>query len=129
MDQPEIILNLWYVHDDMGVIYSLRARCYIGTGSDQDKLRFLQQHAALDYLIAKPFPIPKRFHVSGMAVYHKAALDLLSNPVELFEDAIQAMERELPAQTKLSIPHRPLVCLTPLIGNDRREIFPSVNES
>lgn len=45
MDQPEIILNLWYVHHDMGYIYSLRVRCYIGVGNDQEKLRFLQQHA------------------------------------------------------------------------------------
>lgn len=129
MDKPEIILNLWYVHDDLGYIYSLRVRCYIGVGSDQEKLRFLQQHANLDYLVAKPFPIPKRLHVNGMAVYHKAAMDLLGNPIELFKDAIQAMERELPAQTKLSIPKRPLVCLTPLIGNDRNEIFPNFSES
>lgn len=30
LDNPEIILNLWYVVDDMGVIYSLRGRTYIG---------------------------------------------------------------------------------------------------
>ena len=128
MDQPEIILNLWYVYDDLGYIYSLRVRCYIGVGSEQEKLRFLQQHANLDYLIAKPFPIPKRFHVNGMAVYHKAALDLLEHPIDLFKDAIQAMERELPSQTKLSIPKLPLVCITPLFGNDQGETYPRFND-
>ncbi len=28
MDNPEIILNLWFVYDKMGIIYSLLARAY-----------------------------------------------------------------------------------------------------
>lgn len=29
-NHPEIILNLWYVKVELGCIYSLRARAYLG---------------------------------------------------------------------------------------------------
>lgn len=32
MENAELILNLWYIYDDTGVVYSLRARCYFGSG-------------------------------------------------------------------------------------------------
>ena len=37
MSGQEIILNLWYVIDDDGLIYSLRARCYVHSGTDEEK--------------------------------------------------------------------------------------------
>lgn len=66
--EPEIILNLWYVHDEAGIIYSLRARAYVGFGSDKEKLALLQSHALVDYLIATPFPVPGRFHTTVIEV-------------------------------------------------------------
>jgi hypothetical protein len=63
MENAEIILNLWYIHDDTGIIYSLRARAYVGTGTDDEKLTMLDRLANVDYLIARPFPIPERFHI------------------------------------------------------------------
>ncbi len=68
MSDPEIILNLWYVVDDLGYIYSLRARAYLGSGSDDEKLAMLQKYAKTDYLIAKAFPIPKQFHINGQPI-------------------------------------------------------------
>jgi hypothetical protein len=62
MNTAEIMFNLWYVHGGDGLIYSLRARAYIRTGSEEEDLAFLQQLASTDYLIAKPFSIPKAFH-------------------------------------------------------------------
>ena len=64
MADNEIILNLWYVHDNNGFIYSLRARCYVGSGADDEKLTLLRRFAQTDYLIAQPFPIPERFHTT-----------------------------------------------------------------
>ena len=64
MANAEIILNLWYIHDDQGLIYSVRARAYVGIGTEEEKLAMLQQFANWDYLIAKPFPIPERFHTT-----------------------------------------------------------------
>jgi len=61
MEEPEVILNLWYVYDDLGFIYSLRGRTYLGYGTDEEKLKFLHQHATKDYLIAKSFPLLERY--------------------------------------------------------------------
>ena len=124
MDKPEIILNLWYVVDDLGVIYSLRARAYLGFGSDDEKLAFLKKFATIDYLIARPFPIPIRFHIEGQPIFHKAALDFLEGPLELFEDAIQALNAELPGQTPFEIQQNPLFCITPLLGTNAKSIRP-----
>ena len=123
MTNPEIILNLWFVQDEEGIVYSLRARAYIGQGSDDEKLELLQRFAAVDYLIARPFPIPAAFHIrvgeSGptQAVAYRRALDGLA-PLAIFEDAISALNADLPAQTLLEIPAHPLVCLTTVVGDD-----------
>ena len=34
----EVIMNLWYVRDGEGIIYSLRAKAYVAVGSDEEKL-------------------------------------------------------------------------------------------
>lgn len=58
MNDREVVLNLWYVRDEEGVIYSLRVKAYVIEGTDEEKLTFLQERAKLDYLIAEPFEIP-----------------------------------------------------------------------
>ena len=127
MNEPEITLNLWYVCDDLGFIYSLRARAYVGVGSDEEKLESLRKHASTDYLIANVFSIPSQFHIEGQQVFHKDALDLM-NPVTLFEEAIVTIQRDLPSQTPLDIPSKPLVCLTPLLGDEDGNIHPRIDE-
>ena len=124
MINPEIILNLWYVQDDIGIVYSLRARAYVGQGSDDDKLELLQRFATVDYLIARSFPVPETFHIrlaeSGtkQAVAYRRALDILGDPLAIFEEAIRTLNADLPAQTNLEIPPQSLVCLTTLLGDD-----------
>jgi hypothetical protein len=49
-DQPEIVLNLWYVLATPGTIYSLQARMYVGYGSDSEKLGLLRRFAPTDGL-------------------------------------------------------------------------------
>jgi hypothetical protein len=93
-DDREIILNLWYVYDDLGMIYSLRGRCYVGSGSDEQKSSFLLRSAATDYLIAQPFPVPERLHTtfpSGdgtqkLPVGDLEAIELIGGPGALFEE-------------------------------------------
>ena len=124
--------------DEEGVIYSLRAKAYIGVGSDAEKLEFLRQRASLDYLIAEPFEIPQKFHVqiknfkSGdattMPVGHVAMLqNILDSPIALFEDALKEIENRFPAQSELEIPQHPLVCTTPLMQNSQGIIKPRIS--
>ena len=130
----EIIVNLWYVRDEEGVIYSLRAKAYVGTGSDAEKLEFLQQRALVDYLVADPFEIPRRFHVhvgigrdsKVMPVALVSMLQTLDSPIALFEDALKVVESRFPAQSKLEIPQDPLVCTTPLMQNKQGQIEPRI---
>jgi hypothetical protein len=121
----EVVLNLWYVLDEEGIIYSLRTKAYVMEGSDEEKLAFLQERARLDYLIAEPFEIPKRFHLTigvgqnakRMPVVHVTMLERLDSPIALFEEAIKTIESRFPAQSNLSVPQDPLVCATPLMQN------------
>jgi hypothetical protein len=135
MGTPEAILNLWYVRDAEGIIYSLRAKVYASAGSDKEKLSFLQHRARLDYLIAEPFKIPARFHLTiengqnrkKMAVAHISMFETLDSPIALFEDAIQTLEARFPAQSGISVSEDPLVCVTPLMQNSEGTIEPKVD--
>jgi hypothetical protein len=132
MSGPEIILNLWYVVDDSGTIYSLRARCYVHNGTEEEKLAFLRSCAETDFLVAQPFPIPERLHttvVEGnnrqkMPIASHSALQATDGVGVLFEEVFQEMEKQLPAQTKLSIGRDPLVCITPLLGDEHGNMRP-----
>jgi hypothetical protein len=132
-DSLEIIANLWYIHDDQGTIYSLRGRLYLASGSDAEKLAVLRGYADVDYLIARPFPIPERLHTTfvlggehrKLAVVNRDSLPLLGGEMVLFEEVLQELERQLPAQTPFKISQSPLVCITPLLGTDDGAIKPS----
>lgn len=133
MDNREVIVNLWYVVDEHGFIYSLRVKAYVGTGSDAEKLEFLQQRSSIDYLIVEPFEIPKRFHVrvgagsdfETMPVAQAAILQALDSRTALFEDALKVIEERFPFQSDIEIPQEPLVCTTPLIQNEQGVIEPT----
>ena len=134
MDNREVIVNLWYVMDEEGIIYSLRTKAYVGVGSDAEKLEFLQQRASLDYLVADPFEIPQRFYMqignmkardsTIMPVAHVSMLQTLDSPITLFEDALKVIENRFPAQSQLDIPQHPIVCTTPLMQNEQGVIEP-----
>lgn len=132
MSSPEIILKLWYVIDDEGLIYSLRARCYVHSGTDEEKLTFLRSFAEMDYLIAQPFPVPEAFHVTMDYGDRKETLPFATYKglretghfTALFESVYDAMQAQLPAQTKLRIGQQPIVCMTPLLGDEDGNMRP-----
>ena len=134
MPDPEVAVNLWYVVDEEGVIYSLRAKAYALDGSDEDKLGFLRERALWDYLVAKPFEIPARFHLEilegrskqKMPVAHVSMLTTLDSPIALFEDALKDIEMAMPAQSNISIPESPLTCTTALMQDQDGVIRPRI---
>jgi hypothetical protein len=125
---PEIILNLWSVQDSQGIIYSLRARAYVALGSDEEKLSMLTTFAQTDYLIARSFPIPENFHtrINGqlLQVAHAGLLESSVPPLAIYEDAINALNNDLPAQTDLQISADPIVCLTVLLSDASGNLKP-----
>jgi hypothetical protein len=44
--------------------------------------------------------------------------------VSLFEDVIQEMEKQVPKQTKLRIGQQPILCMTPLLGDEDGNMRP-----
>lgn len=137
-NKQEIILNLWYIYDDEGFIYSLRARSYLRSGTDEEKLAYLKDHALTDYLIAQSFKLPswcKTNIVGGskeesIPIVHIDALRITTpNILNLFEDAIKELESNLPFQSKLEISQEPLVIITPLIGDEDGNIYPQFSKN
>src|ERR1041384_7783354 len=130
--KPEVILNLWYVHDDAGVIYSLRVTAYVREGTDEEKMESLREAALTDYATADQFPIPARLQtmVDGqkMPISHKSFLPTLG-PLELFEEAIRAIEADLTRETDLHIGEAPLCCVTPLLAEDDGSVRPYFSDS
>lgn len=127
MNTTEICLNLWYIRDVEGFIYSLRARANLLKGSDTEKLRELQRLAKSDFLIAKSFPIPAQYSIKGMPICHIEVFEMI-NKVDLFKEAILFLQNELPAQTTFDIPDQPLVCITPLLGDESGNISLKIDE-
>ena len=129
----EIIANLWYVLDDQGFIYSLRVALYVVGGSEADKLAFLASRAYLDYLVARPFPIPDRFAMTMVdpdgtettyPVVHHDSMGALGGIEQLFFDALDQLESDLPAQTLLKVPESPLTKVTALVGTEDGQVLP-----
>ena len=89
----------------------------------------------MDYLIAEPFEIPARFHLTigtgqnskKMPVTHISMLETLDTPIALFEDAIQTLEARFPAQSDVAVSEDPLVCMTPLMQNSEGTIEPKID--
>ena len=73
MSGQEIILNLWYVIDDEGLIYSLRARCYVHSGTDEEKLAFLRSQPKGRALFV-PWFVNVDSHVSQEQCHHFLAV-------------------------------------------------------
>ena len=122
--KEEIILNLWYVCDGKGNIHSIRAQAYIRTGTDREKIEYLQKQAYLDYINARVFGLPTRSNISMQIVFHEQLLPVLGGPLFLFEDAIRELERSM----RLNIPRNPLVCITPLLVDENNNIYPRIDQ-
>ena len=132
----EIIFNCWYVYDELALMYSLRARAYVGSGSEEEKMRLLRERSQTDYLIAKSFSLPERYRtafpiVDGTqtetAVIPVKLLALEGGPLpvaDLFEEALQQLWSEMPKPNSLVLPAKPLICLTPLLLDKSFQVTP-----
>lgn len=121
--EPEVILNLWYVFDELGFINKLLGRMYIGFGKDEDKLNFLHNFCCTDYLIANSYQIPERYWTNfvefpdrdnRLPLIHLNNVPHLGGFMVLFEDVFQDLNSQLDIDFNLSISKQPLVCITPL---------------
>jgi hypothetical protein len=108
------------------------------TGSEEENLALLRKFATTDYLIARPFTIPERFHVvqktiggssKRFAIASTLAFKMEDSFIALFEEAMLEMEKAFPAQSKIKVSECPLVCITPLAGDEDGNIKPEVTST
>lgn len=133
MNNPELILNLWAIHDPGdNVIYGLAGRAYYATGTDDQKLALLKQLAVSDFVMALRMPVPERFSIEseGETMSGFCKLNELYNPATtLFEEMYQELESEIlfrykadsegdaiPDALKISV--NPLFVITALVEDE-----------
>lgn len=99
--QPELIFNLWYVHNDLGIINGLLVREYIVTGTDQDKLNILKDRGKYDWICSRMFDVPEKYHVTSVnpdgpkivPFSHTSLLEQTRNGRDLFVEAIETVKK------------------------------------
>ena len=122
-NEPEVIVNLWYVGDKTGLLISLKGRAYVATGSDKEKLSFLNERALFDFMIAEDFPLPLwlKTHIGDKTyntAYYKQIISM-GMEATLFENCMVKLEEQFSKLNGLSISKQPLICVTPLwMGDD-----------
>ncbi len=106
-----------------GIIQELGARMHERSGTDADKIAFLQKQAAEDLAEVQRFPVPARYVLVAInSAATQAGLDYRGyeklvqggRHLEVFEEVFQAMDA----------PADPLICITPVVdGNIRIQAF------
>ena len=98
MHNPEIILNLWAIHDPGdNVVYGLAGRAYYASGTDEEKFTLLKQLAVSDFVMAVRMPVPERFSIEseGGTMTGYCRLNELYNPATtLFEEMFRELEND-----------------------------------
>ena len=133
MNNPEIIINLWAIHDpDVNVIYGLAGRTYYASGTDEEKTALLKQLAVSDFVLATRMPVPDRFNVEseGETLNGYCKLNELYNPkTTLFKELFLELESEMVSRFKadtggddfpefLKISDNPLYIVTALVEDE-----------
>lgn len=139
MSDYEVILNLWYFQTPTGAIYELAGRAYVATGTDEEKTNLLKQLSFTDYHIAQKGPVPENFRIilgNGEEVQGLSHVSVLnSTGFKLFEDIINAIEKDLPDNIftgiagktfryRLSIPNDPLYVMTAILNDGNGRLVP-----
>jgi len=133
MNNPEIIVNLWAIHDPADkVIYGLAGRTYFASGTDEEKTALLKQLAVSDFILATRMPVPERFNIEseGGTMTGFCNLNELYNPATtLFREMLQELNDELAFRFKedsgdgdipesLKISPNPLFLITALVEDE-----------
>jgi len=143
MNNSEIIINLWAIHDPSdNVVYGLAGRTYYASGTDEEKRALLKQLAVSDFILATRMPVPERFSIESdegpMTGF--CLLSELHNPATtLFAEMFRELEGELVYRFKaesgdadvpeaLKISANPLFVITALVEDEEGAIRAVVGE-
>jgi hypothetical protein len=100
----EVILNIYLVIND-GNVVEFRAIAYEQEGGDDNKIKFLKQHAAEDFSRSYRFDAPYDRNGNFMSYNKFYKLEKRGRQFELFEEIF----------TNFDVPENPLICVTPVV--------------
>ena len=103
-DISETILNI-YLEIENGYVTGFKAKSYVSDEGDQEKIKFLMDHAEADYNSAFHFDAPQNEKGEFMKYNSFSKLERRGMHFQLFEEIF----------SKFNVPENPLVCVTPVV--------------
>jgi hypothetical protein len=100
----ETILNI-YLEIENGFVIGFKAKPYVSDEGDQEKIKFLLEHAKHDYETAFHFDAPQNEKGEFMRYNSFAKLERRGMHFQLFEEMF----------LKFNVPENPLICVTPVV--------------
>jgi hypothetical protein len=103
----ETILNIYLIIDN-NLVTAYKCKAYEHNGSDDDKIKFLKEHAKRDFSTSYHFDAPQNRRGEFMPYKKFAKIESQGLQYKLFEEIFQ----------KFSIPEKPLICVTPVVDGE-----------
>lgn len=108
----EKILNL-FLYVENGIIHQIGAVCHFHSGTDAEKISFLQAQVMADYLEAKRYTVPDRYIVVSQGIDTPNRLTYatylrlpeIGKQTELFDEVFE----------DFGASSTPLICITPIV--------------
>jgi endonuclease IV len=104
---PETILNI-YLIIDKNFVTAFKCKAYEQEGSDEEKIRFLKDHAKDDFSSAFHFDAPQNKNGEFMSYKKFSKIESQGLQYKLFEEIFR----------KFGVPEKPLICVTPVVDSE-----------
>ena len=103
----ETILNIYLIIDD-GFVIGFKAKAYESDEGDNQKIKFLKEHAESDFNSSYSFDAPTNKNGIFMKYKSFSKLEKHGMHYQLFEEIF----------SKFNVPENPLVCVTPVVDGE-----------
>ena len=103
----ETILNIYLIINN-NVVTAFKAKPYQMEGSDEEKIKFLKEHAKEDLTTSFHFSAPQNKSGEFMSYKKFSKIESQGLQYKLFEEIFE----------KLHVPEKPLICVTPVVNGE-----------
>ncbi len=103
----ETILNIYLIIDN-GFVIGFKAKAYESDEGDNQKIKFLKEHAESDFNSSYFFDAPTNKNGNFMKYKSFSKLEKHGMHYQLFEEIF----------SKFNVPENPLVCVTPVVDGE-----------
>ena len=107
----ETILNI-FLEIEKGFVVGFKAKSYLSDDGDQQKIDLLKEKAKVDFTNSFHFDAPQNKHGEYMKYSSFAKLESRGMHFQLFEEIF----------LKFDVPESPLVCVTPVIDGEVKDM-------